>query len=60
MMGIFIDPWEDEIGHETLCKRCGKKARATRYHTAYLCPANAAITETIFINTNQILKHLPT
>ena len=34
MVGFFRDPGEEESGHMTSCKRCGKKARATMYrHT---------------------------
>jgi len=56
LVGFFRDPEPDEPGHKAWCKRCGKKARATRRHTVYECPDNENISEEIFRRTNAVLK----
>ena len=56
IVGFFHDPGEQEQGHKVWCKRCGTKARATRYHTAYACLDNKNILEPIFVRSIRILK----
>jgi len=57
LVGFFFrDPEPDEPGHKAWCKRCGKRARATRRRIVYECLDNENISEGIFKRTNAILN----
>ena len=53
VVGYFLDPEAAKTDHTTWCKRCVGKKRATRFHTAYLCPDNKHITAEIFFKIFQ-------
>ena len=56
LVGIFRDPKEDDVRTIACCHRCGKRARATRFHVIYECSDNDKIEVDIFRKTNRLLR----
>ena len=56
LVGFFRDPEEGDQRTITFCHRCGKRAKATRFHIIWECSDNENILEHIFEKTKKMSK----
>jgi hypothetical protein len=56
LVGFFKDPEETDDRTICFCNRCGRRARATRHHIAYVCEDNSKIEDKLFHKSKNFWK----